>query len=457
MPGIEHQLGVFGHLPVVDVSVRRQHDDTIGAANLARGEGDGRVLGAVNPHAGDVRIVVGDQRAALLQQAQHLHRGRFPRVSDVAFVARAEPENARARDGGAAVGRDRLGHTVGHVGRHGLVDLRRERGQPRGDPARRGLPREVVGVHGDAVPPDARAGIERHEPERLGRGGADHLPDVDAQGFAQAREFVHERDVHAAKHILEQLGHLRGACRRHRVDRRLELFEQPLRQRRAHRGDAAHHSRNRARRVAPVTRVDPLGRERQKEILADAEPGLCQRRERDLLGGSRVRGALQHDELSRVQAAGDCSQGGGDKGQIRLMRYGDRRLHANDGDIRRGERSELACAREAAAQDQRPQRAVRHILHVRDSARETRGARPVGLEAHDREAGLGEPDRQRQPDVPESDDAHGRPPFRDAAFQRPRRRPRELPCRHRASSRVPARRKYAMTSRIMSSSPFVGR
>ena len=73
-----------------------------------------------------------------------------------------------------------------------------------------GAPRQVVRVDRDAVAADARSGRELHEPERLGGGRADDLPDVEVHPLAQEGELVDEGDVDVAEDVLEELGHLGG-------------------------------------------------------------------------------------------------------------------------------------------------------------------------------------------------------------------------------------------------------
>ncbi len=66
------------------------------------------------------------------------------------------------------------------------------------------------------MPADPRAGEERHEAERLRRRGVDHLPDVDPHLVAEHRHLVHQRDVHVAERVLEELrqSRRRGSTRR---------------------------------------------------------------------------------------------------------------------------------------------------------------------------------------------------------------------------------------------------
>ena len=62
-------------------------------------------------------------------------------------------------------------------------------------------------------PPTPGPGPERLVAERLGRGGVQRLPDVDAEVAGEHGELVHERDVDLAVGVLDQLGHL-GLARR---------------------------------------------------------------------------------------------------------------------------------------------------------------------------------------------------------------------------------------------------
>ena len=54
----------------------------------------------------------------------------------------------------------------------------------------------------DTVPTNAGAGIEGHEAEGLGGGGANHFPSVYAERVAEARHLVGHTDIHRAKSVL---------------------------------------------------------------------------------------------------------------------------------------------------------------------------------------------------------------------------------------------------------------
>src|ERR1700686_3992840 len=79
-------------------------------------------------------------------------------------------------------------------------------------------PREIRGVDWEAVTARPRTRGEPHETEGLGCGRVDRRPDVDAEVAREHRELVDERDVHVAEGVLEQLGELGLAGRRHRYD-----------------------------------------------------------------------------------------------------------------------------------------------------------------------------------------------------------------------------------------------
>ena len=106
-------------------------------------------------------------------------------------------------------------------GRLGLVDLAGELDELRVEVVFAGLEGEVEGVDREAVAAHARAGVEAHEAEGLGRGGVDHLPDVDPEPVAELGELVDEGDVDRAEDVLQQLRELgRLGGRRGRRPRR---------------------------------------------------------------------------------------------------------------------------------------------------------------------------------------------------------------------------------------------
>ena len=113
---------------------------------------------------------------------------------------------------------------------------------------------------------EARARIERHEAERLRRGGVDDFPHVDVEAMAHQRDLVDEPDVDRAERVFEQLHHFgdaRVADLDHLVD---DLPVERRGQVGARLVDSADDFRNILRRVGLVARIDALGRKREIEI-----------------------------------------------------------------------------------------------------------------------------------------------------------------------------------------------
>src|SRR6202035_2675028 len=60
---------------------------------------------------------------------------------------------------------------------------------------------------------EAGTGVKGHEAEWFGGGAVNHFPDIQVHAQGKLLEFVHQRDVDAAKNIFEQLHHF-GRARR---------------------------------------------------------------------------------------------------------------------------------------------------------------------------------------------------------------------------------------------------
>ena len=134
---------------------------------------------------GDVGVVVGDLGAELAQEPDDLQRRRFAGVADPGLVADAEDQDPRAATGLPA-SFERPLDQLGAEGRLGLVDLAGQLDELRVEVVLAGLEGEVEGVDRQAVAAHPRAGVEAHEAEGLGRGGVDHLPDVDRRAGRRA-------------------------------------------------------------------------------------------------------------------------------------------------------------------------------------------------------------------------------------------------------------------------------
>src|SRR5690606_31572433 len=97
------------------------------------------------------------------------------------------------------------GQHLDHMRRHGGVDLPRQFDEPGGYLELARAPGQVEGVDGNAVPAEARTGVEGHVAEGLGLGGLDHLPDVDAHGAVDQLQLVHQGDVDRPEDVLGDL------------------------------------------------------------------------------------------------------------------------------------------------------------------------------------------------------------------------------------------------------------
>ena len=219
---------------------------------------------------------------------------------------------------------------VGHV----LVDVVGQLHEPEAVTERAAdPPRQVARVDGQAVTAHARPRREPHVAERLGGGGVDGLPHVDAEIGGEHGQLVDEGDVHVPEGVLQQLGELSlaGAGHRHRVldDRVVEALD--CRQRLlVHAGDdlgGVHE------RVLLVARVDPLGAVAEVEVVAGHEAGgVFQDRPEQLLGRAWVGGRLEDDGGAGAQEAPESGRRRLDVRQVRIA-LPQRGRHGHDGDV----------------------------------------------------------------------------------------------------------------------------
>ena len=167
------------------------------------------------------------------------------------------------------------------------------------------LPGEIRGIERDAMTPDAWSRVEGHETEGLGRRCIDHFPDIDPDFVAQHRHLVHEGDVHVAKCVLQELGELGCAARRHHNDLVDELPVIERRHSRRLRRGSADDLRRVLQREFVVPRVDPLRRVREEEVASGRKTGRLEQRPNDLVGRPGVRGGLQDHQSPRTKVPCD--------------------------------------------------------------------------------------------------------------------------------------------------------
>ncbi len=95
--------------------------------------------------------------------------------------------------------------------RHARVHFLRKTDEPRIKTVLPRLPRQVMRIERNAVTADSRPRIKSHEPERLGRGRANHFPRVDVERVAKPRHLIRHPDVDCAKRVFKQLRRFRNS------------------------------------------------------------------------------------------------------------------------------------------------------------------------------------------------------------------------------------------------------
>ena len=252
-----------------------------------------------------------------------------PGVADVRLEGDADDAHPRALERLATVV-ERLGHEVDDVTRHRKIDVPGELDELIDEVELPCPPRQVVRIDRDAVAADAGSRREPHEPEWLRGGRVDDLPHVEAHPLAQQGKLVHERDVHVAEHVLEQLGQLRGVGRRQLDDPRVDPAEERGGSSGRVGGRRTDEPRDVLRCAGRVTRTDAFRCEREIEIDAGAETaaleGLAERAGRR--PGERRR--LEDDELARTQPAAEVVRCAEDRAEVRILGRRDRGGNAHE-------------------------------------------------------------------------------------------------------------------------------
>src|ERR1019366_3958040 len=211
--GIDDQLGFGNDAAIVVVGVVGHDDDAVVLAEVFQfGALHLQVVFPAFSDEGEVGIVVANLRSVFLQQFDDGERRRLAEIVDVFFVGHAEDEKLRAIHR-FLVPVQRVAYRGENVVRHVVVDLSGKLDEAGAEIKLFGLPREIEGVNGNAMPAQAGAGVKGMKAERLGGSGRDHLPDVDVHAQAQQLEFIDQGDVDAAINVLQQFGHLRGGGR----------------------------------------------------------------------------------------------------------------------------------------------------------------------------------------------------------------------------------------------------
>ena len=375
--------------------VDQQHDQ-VGLGQLLGGAVHHRRRERLGARLGDVRLARGHVGAHRLQALDHGDRRRLAPVGRAGLVAEPEHQHLAAVERLAVLVEQRHGpgdHVVGHV----LVDVVGQLDEPErlAEPALH-APRQVRGVDGQAVPADARTGCEPHVAERLGAGGVDGAPDVDAERVGEHRQLVDERDVDVPEGVLEQLDQLGVGGRRHRHDlvdqRSVERLDAPER-----RLVDARHDLGRVHEAPPrVAGVDALGRVAEEE-LARLQSRLLEQRTDQLVGGARVRRRLEDHQRTGAQPAGQRRRRVLDVGEVGGA-VTQRCRHRDDRHVERADVGRVAHGAVAGV-ERGPELLVGHVGHVRAAGLEGGGPGGRRLEPDHVEADLDGPHRHGEAHV----------------------------------------------------------
>ena len=311
------------------------------------------------------------------------------------------------------VGQD-LPHAVddlprtGRDARHGLLG----HGGPHPVPPQ--LPQQVVRVAGDAVPPDAGAGVEGHEAVGLGRRGGDDLHDRQVEDPAHVGELVGEGDVDGAEGVLHQLDHLGRGGGRDGVDPGGVATEQcrgpPL----ALLRHAADDAGDVLQQVHVVARVDPLGAEGHEHVRPRLEAAGTQRLDQQVGRAPDVGGRREHEDLARPGVLDDGATGPAQRPQVGDEVLVDGRGDADDHGVGLGQPAGVVGGDEAAgtvvlvgdlshglAQEPREPLLVTRE-EIRLPGRDRGQPRRAGVQTQDRAPGRRERQGGGQPDIAET-------------------------------------------------------
>ena len=211
---------------------------------------------------------------------------------------------------------------------------------------------------------EAGAGIKRHEAEGLGRGAVDDFPDVEIHAQAELLQLVHQRDVHAAEDVFEQLDHFGGARGADGNDVSRRSARRGPRRASAGRIDAANDFGNLREAELFVAGIFALRREGQDRNrwryfrlrpVRDraAQAALFENRQDQFFGGARIGGAFEHDQLIALQVRRDGVRGLLDVAQVRLAALIERRGDADQDRVHVAQAGEIGCGVEALRVDVR--------------------------------------------------------------------------------------------------------
>ncbi len=158
-------------------------------------------------------------------------------------------------------------------------------------------------------------------------------------------------------------------------------------------------------RVGWVARVDAFRRECEEEIDIHFQSIALEHRQCNFVGGPRVGGRLEHDQLAGVQVRRNAFERLHDVGQVRILGLAQRRRHADVSDIHVREfRAVGRGAKMAGLHDPR-QLLLQDVRDVGVARIDRVDFAAIDVETGHVEASEREFHRQRESNVAEADDA----------------------------------------------------
>jgi hypothetical protein len=277
--------------------------------------------------------------------------------------------------------------------------------QPGLKPVYPGLPREIIWIDRNAMAAQAWSRVKRHKAKRLCFSSLDDFPDVNVKLATHPGHFVSQRNIYAAKSVLQKLGQLGGPTRGHHHHLVHQLFVEQHTDPGGLGAEATYHLGRVAQTILRVTGVDPLRRVGQEEIPSGDQSGGFKQRLDLLLCGPRVGGGLQHHQLARGKVRGDRLRGGPDMDQVgHAVAY--RRGDTDQHDI--ALRQRLEGGGELDSTTGHPGCEDRLLHPGNDQVAPGQRIHPgsIGVDAGDREPGIGGSAGQGKSHVALPDDRH---------------------------------------------------
>ena len=224
---------------------------------------------------------------------------------------------------------------------------------------------------------------------------------ISASSFT--RPILTARNVFSSK-----LHHLGDARRGDADDRRDDLLIQRRRDIGRILVDAADDLRRVAGVPLGVCGIHALGREGQEEVAARDQAAALQHWPHHFFRRSRIGRGFEHDELAGAQVVGDLFDGGDDVRKVGVLRFPQRRRHADADGVRVGEHGEVGGRVEASGLDQRRQPIARNVRDIGNAAADGVDFRDVEIDGVTVRSSFGELHRERETDVTEADDTNPR-------------------------------------------------